>query len=157
MKDLHNQKHTWAMGQVCLMTRFQKLTLLGTNISLRSTPHPLTLTTRIVTFLVGNPYKPSFATVTGWGVDPTYPLLFVTFESMFFRLSLLGGICFLVPRRQIWLLRFFQFQGWHFSHERIDEFGLLWSGVRGNKLWGGVGWLLYGKGMKNLRKLTWNL
>ena len=36
----------------------------------RSTPHPLTVTTRIITFLVGNPYKPSFATVTGWGVDP---------------------------------------------------------------------------------------
>ena len=26
----------------------------------------------IITFLVGNPYKPSFATVTGWGVDPMY-------------------------------------------------------------------------------------
>ena len=24
----------------------------------------------MITFLVGNPYKPSFATVTGWGVDP---------------------------------------------------------------------------------------
>ena len=39
---------------------------------LRSTPHPLTVTTRIITFLVGNPYKPSFATVTGWGVDPSF-------------------------------------------------------------------------------------
>ncbi len=38
----------------------------------RSTPHPVTVTTRIITFLVGNPYKPSFATVTGWGVDPRY-------------------------------------------------------------------------------------
>ena len=38
----------------------------------RSTPHPVTVTTRIITFLVGNPYKPSFATVTGWGVDPNY-------------------------------------------------------------------------------------
>ena len=38
---------------------------------LRSTPHPVTVTTRIITFLVGNPYKPSFATVTGWGADPT--------------------------------------------------------------------------------------
>ena len=38
---------------------------------LRSTPHPVTVTTRIITFLVGNPYKPSFATATGWGVDPT--------------------------------------------------------------------------------------
>ena len=40
--------------------------------SLGSTPHPVTVTTRIVTFLVGNPYKPSFVTVTGWGVDPKY-------------------------------------------------------------------------------------
>ena len=30
------------------------------------------VTTRIITFSVGNPYKPSFATVTGWGVDPIY-------------------------------------------------------------------------------------
>ena len=42
------------------------------HIYLRSTPHPVTVTTRIITFLVGNPYKPSFATVTGWGVDPIY-------------------------------------------------------------------------------------
>ena len=41
-------------------------------VYLRSTPHPVTVTTRIVTFLVGNPYKPSFATVTGWGVDPRF-------------------------------------------------------------------------------------
>ena len=30
-------------------------------------PHPVTVTTRIITFLIGNPYKPSFVTVTGWG------------------------------------------------------------------------------------------
>ena len=42
------------------------------SLCLRSTPHPVTVTTRIITFLVGNPYKPSFATVTGWGVDPNY-------------------------------------------------------------------------------------
>ena len=41
-------------------------------IYIRSTPHPVTVTTRIITFLVGNPYKPSFATVTGWGVVPIY-------------------------------------------------------------------------------------
>ena len=45
-------------------------------ISVRSTPHPLTVTTRIITFLVGNPYKTSFATVTGWGVDPIYLYFF---------------------------------------------------------------------------------
>ena len=44
------------------------------DIYLWSTPHPLTVTTRIITFLVGNPYKPSFATVTGWGVDPTFTI-----------------------------------------------------------------------------------
>ena len=53
-----------------------------TSISLRSTPHPVTATIRIITYLVGNSYKPSFATVTGWGVDPTYPLPYRTFESM---------------------------------------------------------------------------
>ena len=30
-------------------------------------PLPVTVTTRIITFLVGDPYKPSFATVTGRG------------------------------------------------------------------------------------------
>ena len=41
-------------------------------IYLRSTPHPVTVTTRIITFLVGDPYKPPFVTVTGWGVDLRY-------------------------------------------------------------------------------------
>ena len=45
-------------------------TQVSKNMLSRSTPHPVTVTTRIITFLVGNPYKPSFATVTGWGVDP---------------------------------------------------------------------------------------
>ena len=34
----------------------------ATHLYTRSTPHPVTVTTRIITFLVGNPYKPSFAT-----------------------------------------------------------------------------------------------
>ena len=42
------------------------------SIYLRSTPHPVTVTTRIITFLVGNPHKPLFVTVTGWGLDPKY-------------------------------------------------------------------------------------
>ena len=41
-------------------------------IYIGTTPHPVTVTTRIIPFLVGNPYKPSFATVTGWGVDLKY-------------------------------------------------------------------------------------
>ena len=33
-------------------------------------PHPVTVTTRMIPFLVvGNPYKPSFVTVTRLGVD----------------------------------------------------------------------------------------
>ena len=32
----------------------------------------VTVTTRIIPFLVGNPYKPSFETVTGWKVDRIY-------------------------------------------------------------------------------------
>ena len=35
-------------------------------------PHPVTVTIRIVTFLVGNPYKPSFVTATGRGEYPNY-------------------------------------------------------------------------------------
>ena len=33
-------------------------------------PFPVRVTTRIITFLVGNPYKPLFATVTGKGATP---------------------------------------------------------------------------------------
>ena len=39
----------------------------GVSIYFRSTPLPVTVTTRIITFLAGDPYKPSFATVTGRG------------------------------------------------------------------------------------------
>ena len=46
-------------------------------VYVRSTPHPVPVTTRIITFLVGNPYKPSFATVTGWGVDPSYIYIYI--------------------------------------------------------------------------------
>ena len=37
-------------------------------------PCPVTVTTRIIPFLVGNPYKPSFVTVTGTGDNPRYEL-----------------------------------------------------------------------------------
>ena len=45
-----------------------------------TTPHPVTVTTRIITFLIGNPYKPSFVTVTGWGVDRRY-MLYAVFSK----------------------------------------------------------------------------
>ena len=35
-------------------------------------PLPVTVTTSIITFLVGDPYKPSFTTVTGRGDNPRY-------------------------------------------------------------------------------------
>ena len=35
-------------------------------------PFPVTVTTRTIPFLVGNPYKPLFATVTGKGPHPGY-------------------------------------------------------------------------------------
>ena len=35
------------------------------------------MTTRIITFLIGNPYKPSFVTVTGWGVDLIYIYIYM--------------------------------------------------------------------------------
>ena len=37
-------------------------------------PLPVTVTTRIITFLVGNPFKPLFATVTGRGPHPNYTI-----------------------------------------------------------------------------------
>ncbi len=46
--------------------------LRGIRVYLGTTPHPVTVTTRIITFLIGNPYKPSFATVTGKGDNPMY-------------------------------------------------------------------------------------
>ena len=33
-------------------------------------PPRIPVTTRIIPFLVGNPYKPSFVTITGWGGRP---------------------------------------------------------------------------------------
>ena len=44
----------------------------GVNLYFGTTPHPVTVTTKIIPFLVGNRYQPSFVTVTGWGVDQTY-------------------------------------------------------------------------------------
>ena len=35
-------------------------------------PLPVRVTTRIISCLVGDPYKPSFATITGKGDNPMY-------------------------------------------------------------------------------------
>ena len=49
------------------------------SVCIGTTPHPVTVTTRIIPFLVGNPCKPSFLTVTGWGVDLKYVKMFILF------------------------------------------------------------------------------
>lgn len=50
--------------------------------SLDQPPQPATVTNRIITSLVENPYKPLFATVSGWGVDPnTVFFLFFIFKD----------------------------------------------------------------------------
>ena len=55
------------MGSKCRFSReYWTGSYLGT------TPHLVTVSTRIIPFLVGNPYKPSFVTVTGWGVDQNH-------------------------------------------------------------------------------------
>ena len=48
----------------------------NTRLRLDNGPSPVTVTTWIIPFLVGNPYKPSFVTVIGWGVDQNFPQYF---------------------------------------------------------------------------------
>ena len=57
----------WRLGPEGMGCRFpDAVQMLEIRINVRLS-HPVTVTTRIITFLVGNPYKPSFATVTGLG------------------------------------------------------------------------------------------
>ena len=65
-----------------------------------TTPHPVTVTTRIISFLVGNPYKPSFVTVTGWGVDRTEVIL--PTQNNANHLKLPYHVHFLIPT--MWLI-----------------------------------------------------
>ena len=80
------------MGDDCILGLENPHVFPFLDVCFRSTPHPVTVTTRIITFLVGNPYKPSFATVTGWGVDPMYAIqkLGGWFQSLFLFVSNLG-------------------------------------------------------------------
>ena len=57
-------------------------------------PLPATITTRMTCF-VGIPYKPSLATVTWWGVDPSYLYLFG--KKRFFFLALPEDDCMICP------------------------------------------------------------
>ncbi len=62
----------------------------GQYVYLGCCPLPVTVTTRIITCLKGNPYKPSFATVTVRGPHPMY-----TIEKGE-RLELTGHCCLLM-------------------------------------------------------------
>ena len=53
-------------------------------------PCPGTVTSRIIIFLVGNPYTPSFATVTGKGDNPNYTKLLNMF---FLEFRLFSRLC----------------------------------------------------------------
>ena len=57
----------------------------GVYIYIGLSPLPVTVTTRNITFLVGDPYKPSFATVTGRGDNPIYIyIMFAFLETVIF-------------------------------------------------------------------------
>ena len=56
------------------------LSLFGFDLFFGTTPHPVTVNTRIIPFLVGNPYKPSFVTVPGWGGQPNLFSLFLAWD-----------------------------------------------------------------------------
>ena len=66
----------------CFSLVVAKKTQMKYDVYIGTTPHPVTVTTRIIPFLVGNPYKPSFVTVTGWGVDRKYTYVYCTFKLL---------------------------------------------------------------------------
>ena len=58
----------WENAVLLLIENYQ-INLVSSTGYIGSTHHSATVTTRITTFFVGNPYNPSFPTVTGWCVD----------------------------------------------------------------------------------------
>ena len=70
------------------------------------------MTTRILPYLVGNPYKPSFATVTGWGVDQSHSEVIVPAnqwledDTSFWVSAYFQGRLLLVSGRFLWKPRF---------------------------------------------------
>ena len=72
--DKHDNKAGWKMDH----DRDHEWRLYCISCSyFRFTTHSVTVTTRNYKTLAGNSYKASFATVTGWVVDPTLICLFV--------------------------------------------------------------------------------
>ncbi len=113
-------------------------------ISFRSTPHPVTVTTRIIAFLVGNPYKPSFATVTGWGVDPIYHYIYIPRAQM---TSIFEGQPpktkpFPIKAGVIWVPGMYIYKSL-FTYTRcfqvVNSFGPIWVIFSGLKTWPSFG------------------
>ena len=85
---------------------------LRIQIYLWYTPRAVTVTTRIITFLVGNPYKLLFATVTGRGVVPRYILRIRDFPQKSYDLGRWDVETTIIPSRffgrgrgWVWILR----------------------------------------------------
>ncbi len=80
MVIVSGRAHFWGIKNLAPQRNINTVNPRSTQcvVYFRSTPHPVTVTSRIITFLVGNPYKPSFATVTGWGRSKVYLPTFTT-------------------------------------------------------------------------------
>ena len=55
-----------------------------THLNLGLSPLPVRVTTRIITFLVGNPYKPSFPLLLGGGTTQSKPKLHFVVQNVSF-------------------------------------------------------------------------
>ena len=64
--DIYCHISLHAVPKIFVHKRVLRIMIIGLS------PLPVIVTTRIVVFLVGDPYKPSFATVTGRGDNPMY-------------------------------------------------------------------------------------
>ncbi len=98
-----------------------KISYVGT------TPHPVTVTTRISPFLVGNPYKPSFVTVTGWGVDRNHmSFLFLRGDEN------LGWACWKNPQQNWWNAK--ASKQLHWMHKKLRHSSSQ-GHLKGHKRW----------------------
>ena len=70
----------WSTDREELVAHYGPDPLSSRHVLIGLSPFPVTVTTRIITFLVGDPYKPSFATVTGRGDNPIYCLYWLTWS-----------------------------------------------------------------------------
>ena len=67
---------------------------LGSSVALGLSPFPVIVTTRIITFLVGNPYKPSFQLLLGRGTTQGSPISLLS-QCLTFKLF---GIAYLIGK-----------------------------------------------------------